>query len=70
MLTVNWRHLYGRCGWRTFLQSSSLQAFQEVRDSLDGDVSVLVNDIYDNSIYASKEALEAWLETMDAEATC
>lgn len=43
------------------------QAFQEVRDSLAGDVSVLVNDIYDNSIYASKEALEAWLETMDAE---
>jgi len=42
--------------------------FQEVRDSLDGDVSVLVNDIYDNSIYASKESLEAWLETMDAEA--
>jgi len=43
------------------------QAFQEVRDSLAGDVSVLVNDIYDNSIYASKEALEAWLETMDVE---
>ncbi len=43
------------------------QAFQEVRDSLDGDVTALVNDIYDNSIYASKEALEAWLETMDAE---
>lgn len=40
-------------------------AFQEVRDSMAGDVTVLVNDIYDNSIYASKEALEAWLETMD-----
>lgn len=42
--------------------------FAEVRDSMGGDLSVLVNDVYDNSIYASKEALEAWLETMDFDA--
>ena len=39
--------------------------FAEVRDSMGGDVSVLVNDVYDNSIYASQEALEAWLVEMD-----
>ena len=39
--------------------------FAEVRDSMGGDVSVLVNDGYDNSIYASQEALEAWLVEMD-----
>lgn len=42
--------------------------FQEVRDSMNGDVSVLVNDIYDNSIFASKEALESFLDNYDAEA--
>ena len=42
--------------------------FAEVRDSMGGDLSVLVNDVYDNSIYASKEALETWLETMDFDA--
>ncbi len=42
--------------------------FAEVRDSMNGDVSILVNDVYDNSIYASMEALEAWLETMDFDA--
>jgi hypothetical protein len=42
--------------------------FAEVRDSMGGDLSVLVNDVYDNSIYASKEELEAWLETMDFDA--
>ena len=39
--------------------------FAEVRDSMGGDVSVLVKDVYDNSIYASQEALEAWLVEMD-----
>ena len=39
----------------------------EVRDSMGGDINVLVNEIYDNSIYASKENLEAWLEEMDAD---
>ena len=39
--------------------------FAEVRDSMGGDVSVLVTDVYDNSIYASQEALEAWLVEMD-----
>ena len=42
--------------------------FTEVRDSMGGDIYVLVNDIYDNSIYASKENLEAWLVNMDADA--
>jgi len=42
--------------------------FTEVRDSMGGDLSVLVNEVYNNSIYASKEALEAWLETMDFDA--
>ena len=42
--------------------------FAEVRDSMNGDLSILVNDVYDNSIYASKEALEAWMENMDADA--
>ena len=32
-----------------------------------GDVSILVTDVYDNSIYASQEALEAWLVDMDAD---
>jgi len=40
----------------------------EVRDSMGGDINALVADIYDNSIYASKANLEAWLETMDEEA--
>ena len=39
--------------------------FAEVRDSMGGDVSVLVKDVYENSIYASQEALEAWLVEMD-----
>jgi len=42
--------------------------FAEVRDSMGGDVNALVADIYDNSIYASKANLEAWLEIMDEEA--
>ena len=42
--------------------------FAEVRDSMGGDVNALVADIYDNSIYASKANLEAWLENMDEEA--
>ena len=42
--------------------------FAEVRDSMGGDVNALVEDIYDNSIYASKANLEAWLENMDEEA--
>ena len=42
--------------------------FAEVRDSMGGDVNALVADIYDNSIYASKANLEAWLETMDEDA--
>ena len=42
--------------------------FAEVRDSMGGDVNALVADIYDNSIYASKANLEAWLESMDEEA--
>ena len=42
--------------------------FAEVRDSMGGDVNALVEDIYDNSIYASKANLEAWLESMDEEA--
>jgi hypothetical protein len=42
--------------------------FAEVRDSMSGDVNALVADIYDNSIYASKANLEAWLENMDEEA--
>ncbi|MGB1152393.1 MAG: S46 family peptidase, partial [Schleiferiaceae bacterium] len=44
------------------------EIFAEVRDSMGGDINVLVNEIYDNSIYASKENLEAWLENMDADA--
>ena len=37
-------------------------------DTAYANLEALVNDVYDNSVYASKEALEAWLETMDAEA--
>jgi hypothetical protein len=44
------------------------EIFAEVRDSMGGDINVLVNDIYDNSIYASMENLETWLENMDADA--
>ena len=44
------------------------EIFAEVRDSMGGDINVLVNEIYDNSIYASKENLEAWLADMDADA--
>ncbi len=41
--------------------------FQEVRDSMGGDINVLVNDIYDNSIFASMENLEAFLNNYDAD---
>jgi len=55
--------------WGMWMENVSVDQqpsiFAEVRDSMGGDLSVLVNDVYDNSIYASKEALEAWLETMD-----
>jgi len=44
------------------------EIFAEVRDSMGGDINVLVNEIYDNSIYASMENLEAWLEEIDADA--
>jgi hypothetical protein len=37
-------------------------------DTAYADVKELVSDVYDNSIYASMEALEAWMESMDAEA--
>ncbi|MEY2970819.1 MAG: hypothetical protein RLZZ599_1192, partial [Bacteroidota bacterium] len=42
--------------------------FAEVKDSMNGDLSVLVNDVYDNSIFASKASLENWLVSMDADA--
>jgi len=42
--------------------------FTEVRDSMGGDVTVLATEVYDNSIYASMEALKSWMETMDADA--
>ena len=42
--------------------------FTEVRDSMGGDVTVLAAEVYDNSIYASMDALKSWMETMDADA--
>ena len=55
--------------WSMWMKNTSADQqpsiFAEVRDSMGGDVSVLVNDVYDNSIYASQEALEAWLVEMD-----
>ncbi|MDA7722787.1 S46 family peptidase, partial [Schleiferiaceae bacterium] len=42
--------------------------FTEVRDSMGGDVTVLTAEVYDNSIYASMDALKSWMETMDADA--
>jgi len=42
--------------------------FTEVRDSMGGDVTVLATEVYDNSIYASMDALKSWMETMDADA--
>lgn len=41
--------------------------FAEVRDSMQGNLATLVNEVYDNSVYSSKAALESWMENMDFE---
>ena len=57
--------------WSMWMKNTTVDQqpsiFTEVRDSMGGDVSILVTDVYDNSIYASQEALEAWLVDMDAD---